>query len=171
VAVVKQPAWFTAELGDTGRRVVAQVITRDAAAAHLAELAFRRENRPFLQSIVHTWMLAKVRAWADSYLGSMTADQIKAATGALPLPCMDLPALLEVRPGRFVHQGALTREDLKAAVVQAETKASNATGYAEKVKRLAAAAIPLMANDETTLAEVAPRLPALRGSGVPERAA
>jgi hypothetical protein len=163
---MKQPAWFTAELADAGRQVVAEAITRDAAAGRLADLAFKRENRPFLRHIVHTWMLAKVRTWVDNYLGSLTAEEIRAATGALPLPCMDLPALLEVSPGRFVHQGALTRDDLRAAVVQAETKASNATGYAEKVRRLAAAALPLMADDMTTLAEVASRLRIPQGSPV-----
>jgi hypothetical protein len=163
---VKQPAWFTAELARTGRQVVAEDITRDAAAARLADLAFKQEHRPFLRNVIHAWMLAKVRAWVDSYLGSMTAEEIQATTGALPLPCLDLPALLEVRPGRFVHQGVLTREDLKAAVVQAETKASNAEGYAEKVRRLAAAALPLMADDTTTLAEVASRLRIPQGSPV-----
>jgi hypothetical protein len=76
---MKTPAWFAAELTQATRRVVAEDITRDAAAARLSELAFRRENRTFLQHIVHVWMLTKVRTSVDHYLGSMTAEEIAAA--------------------------------------------------------------------------------------------
>ena len=152
------PGWFSTEIGRLGRQVIAEDISRQDAATQLEDIAFKRENRIFLHDIVHTWMLARLGNWIKDYLASLSIEEIEAATGALPLPFPDLPALLEVRPGRFVHQNAVTRPDLKAAVIQADTKASNAAGFAEKVRRLAEAALPLMTDDTITLAAIAHQL-------------
>jgi len=103
-------------------------------------------------------MLGRVRKWIDKYLGSLTADQVRTATGQEPLPFMKLPALLEVYPGRFVHQNSSTRADLKRAVIQSATKAANAGRYSDRVRLLAETAIPLMPDEVTTLADIAPRL-------------
>ena len=149
------PGWFNAELGRLGRQVLAEDISRQDAATELEDLAFKRENRLFLHGLVHAWMRGRVDGWIKTYLASLTAEEAEAATGALPLPYPELPALLEVRPCVFIHQNAITRAHIKAAIVQAETKATNAAGHAEKVRRLAEIALPLLIDDSMTLASIA----------------
>jgi hypothetical protein len=155
---MKLPQSFTEELGRAGWQVVGDDITRDEAATRLRAFALKRENRAFLADIVQGWMRLRVDSWVKSCLGNLTAEEIAATTGTLPLPCLDLPALLETGPGRFVHQNSIVRADLRAAVVQAETKEGNASRHAARVRSLAARALPLMTDDTITLAAIAGQL-------------
>lgn len=155
---MKLPREITDEIERLGRQVVAEKLGKGQAADRLAKLALRRVHRPIVNEIVRAAMASRLQKWISAYLIGLSAAEIEALNGQMPLPYPDLPPLLEVRPGRFVRQGAATRVDLRAALVQAETKESNAAGFAAKIRRLTEAALPLMPDDSVTLADIADRL-------------
>jgi hypothetical protein len=151
---VKLPAEFAAEIEDLGKKVIAEDITRDDAAQTLSEMTQRKINRPLLEGIVFAFWRGRINSWIIGYLKMLTDDEREQATGVRPLFNW-LPPLIEVAPGRFVHQNAMTAGDLRKAVIQAETKATNAKGFAERIIRLANAALPLMNDEATTLSDIA----------------
>jgi hypothetical protein len=162
---VKLPFEFAAEVESLGKKVAAETITRDEGAQTLAEMTFLRANRPLLESIVFGFWRARINSWITGYLKTLTDDEREEATGQRPLFSW-LPDKIEVAPSRWVHQNALTAKDLRNALTQAMTKANNARGYAERIKRLADAALPLMNDEATTLSDIAEQVEN-RLAGVP----
>lgn len=154
---MKLPSEFKAELELLGKKVVAEDISRDDAAQQLASKTFGKAHRHVLEGIVFNFWRGQVNSWIRAWLASLTDAEREQATGIVPLFPW-LPELIEVAPGRFVHQNAMRADDIRRAVVQAQTKADNATGYAKRIARLAEAALPLMPDEATTLADIAERL-------------
>lgn len=111
-----------------------------------------------------------VRRLADSFVRAeydrWTRRQEAAASlldgdGQLVMVFPDVPAHLEVAPGRFAHQSVMTGPDWDAALRQAETKASNANGFADTVRRAYDRVRPLLTEDTLTTAQVAGLLAAV----------
>lgn len=156
---MKLPHEFAAEIERLGKLVIAEDISRDEAAQALAESTYKAANRPLLEGIVFAFWRNRVNGWITGYLKSLTDDEREQATGQRALFSW-LPSLVEIAPGRFVHQNAMTASDIRKAVVQAQTKSDNARGFAERIQRLAAAALPLMSNEAMTLSDVAEQVEA-----------
>lgn len=72
-----------------------------------------------------------------------------------------LSAVLEVAPGRFVPQAAMTRSDWDKALRQAEVKKNNGTGHYDDIKRAYDMVVPLLTNPGMTTGDV------VEGSGEP----
>lgn len=154
---MKLPAEFTTELELLGKKIIAEDLTRDEGAQELVDKTFRKAHRHLLESIIFAFWRGKLNKWIKDYISLLTADEQEQATGIKPL--FDwLPNLIETAPGRFVHQNAMTASDLRKAVIQATTKADNARGFAVRIQRLADAALPLMNDEATTVADVAEQI-------------
>jgi hypothetical protein len=155
---VKLPLPFPDEIERLGKLIVAQDISSDEAADDLEEQTFRREHAPLLHGIVHRFWKAQLKTWVIKYLSSLNDQEEEALSGQAALPFPELAPKIEIAPGRFVHQNAMRRLDWKMAIVQAETKASNANGHVERIKRRAEQCFALLTNDNMTTADIADKL-------------
>jgi len=146
---MRPPSWFKVHLAAIGGRVLEHAITEEQAAEDLTDQTFAREGGRFARDIVREYARKQIKNWLASHrVSGATTDD--GQTDLFP----EIPRKLEVAPGRFVDQAFMTRRDWAAAVRQAETKASNANGHAEAVKRIADKVVPLLTSDDQTTGEV-----------------
>lgn len=149
---MKPPQWFREQLATEGRQVLQHTITDEEAVVRLAKFALNKADEdepPFVHRVLADYVRRKLKNWLAQHRVAVEGepdDQLD----LFP----DIPRTLEVAPGRFVAQAFMTRRDWTAAVKQADTKASNASGHAEAIKRIADKVLPLLTDDEQTTAEV-----------------
>lgn len=143
---MKLPKRIRQDVADQGAVVLAGRGQRDEAVSILVRRTLDRE--PVFVRDVLALVLGRV---LDRWLVRHAAPAAEGAQlGLFP----DLPRLLEVAPGRFVDQAAMTRRDWDAARVQARTKAANAAGFADAVERAWEQVAPLLTDDALTTGEV-----------------
>lgn len=143
---MKVPYDIRREVERLGRLILAGTISYDDALDMLEPFLDKIEHKLFVSEVHRRFLRNQLKAWISSQLAIAADDEER---GQQPLPFPDLPALLEISPGTFKHQNAMAIEDWNAAVRQAETKASNAAGYLERVVRARDRALELLHGDET----------------------
>jgi len=139
------PAWFSARLADIGTRVRAAEITEDRAISDLSRSV--TANRPL--------MAALAAEFCAQSLGRWLRRRGRPAEQAALFPA--LPEQLDVAPGTFRAQGAMTRHDWAMHLKIAENRRDNAVKGAEAhfaaVVAAASMMTPLLTSDEMTTAE------------------
>lgn len=150
---MKSPQWFRELLAGEGRRVLQRTVSNEEAAAELARAVLDKDDRddpPFTRRIVADYVRRQLKSWLSGRsLGTADGDP----DGQLDL-FPEIPRHLEVAPGRFVDQAAMTRRDWTAAIKQAKTKASNAGNFAGAIEQAAEKVLPLLTDDTLTTADV-----------------
>lgn len=106
-----------------------------------------------VRALVENFVSRKLDQWLGNHASPLDDEDDQ------PSLFPDLPWRLETSPGRFAVIGVMTGADWDAALRQAETKASNATGYAESVRAAYDRVRPLL-DGELTTADVAERIAA-----------
>lgn len=140
------PRVIIIEIERLGRLILAGEISYEDAIDALEPFLQKDEHRLLAQDIGRRWLRKQIKAWMASQLATAADDE---ETGQQPLPFPDLPALLEIAPGTFKHQNTMAIEDWNRALVQAETKATNAAGYLERVRRARDRAVELLGGGRT----------------------
>lgn len=140
------PRVIMIEVERLGRLILAGEISYEDAIDALEPFLHKDEHRLLAQDIGRRWLRKQIKAWIASQVATAADDE---ENGQQPLPFPDLPAWLEIAPATRKHQNSMTIEDWNRAVVQADTKADNATGYAERVRRARDRAVELLQGDET----------------------
>lgn len=143
---MKVPRAIAAEIERVGRLILAGELSYEEGIDALEPFLAKEEYRLFVAEIHRRFLRNQIKAWISSQLAIAEDDE---ETGQQPLPFPDLPALLEIAPATFKHQKAMTIKDWNAAVVQAETKATNAAGNLERIMRARDWAMELLHGDET----------------------
>lgn len=143
---MKIPRAIMFEIERLGRLILRGELTYEEALDALEPFLNKEEYRLFTQEVHRRYLRGQLKAWISSQLAISADDE---ESGQQPLPFPDLPALLEIAPGTFKHQNTMAIKDWNAAVVQAETKASNAAGYLERVLRARDRALEVLHGDET----------------------
>lgn len=148
---MKSPKWFRELLAKEGTQILTRESTDEDAIARLTMCILDRqdEDPPFAHRLIAEHAGRQLKVWISQHQHAGATDD----SGQLDL-FPDIPRKVEVSPGRFVDQAFMTRRDWTAAVRQAETKASNAGGFAEAIKRIADKVLPLLTDDELTTADV-----------------
>lgn len=141
-------AWLRDQVATEGGRVRAGDTDEATAAADITAQAFLRDGAAM--EIVTIAIAKQIRSWL--------AKHNRAGTGQMLL-FDDLPPQLEIAPGRFVAQPSMTGPDWDAALKQAETKESNAAGFAAEVRAAYKAVRHLLSDDSSVkTADVQDRL-------------
>lgn len=143
---MKVPRKIQTEIERNARLIVKGDQSWEEGLDALEPLLGKEEYRLFLSEIIRRWCRNQMKAFIAGQIATAADDE---ENGQPQLPFPDLPAHLEIAPGTFKHQGAMAMKDWNAAVVQAETKALNATGFAERVRRARDRAGQLLAGDQT----------------------
>lgn len=143
---MKVPRAIMLEIERLGRLILNGELTYEEALDALEPFLNKDEHRLFTQEIHRRFLRAQLKAWIASQV-AIAADDEETGQGTLPFP--DLPPWLEIAPATRKHQNAMTIKDWNGAVVQAETKASNAAGYLERIIRARDRAVALLHGDET----------------------
>lgn len=140
------PRAIMVEIERLGRLILEGEMTYEEALDALEPFLSKEEYRLLASEVHRRFFRGQLKTWIQSQVAVATDDE---ESGQSTLPFPDLPALLEIAVGTYRHQNAMTIKDWNAAVVQSETKATNAAGYAERVKRARDRAIEVLAGDET----------------------
>lgn len=143
---MRVPKAIMVEIERLARLIVRGEISYDDAIDALEPFLNKEEYRLYTQEIHRRHLRNQLKAWVNAQT-AIAADDEETGTQTLPFP--DLPPILEISPGTFRHQNAMSIRDWNAAVVQAETKAANAAGYLERVVRARDRAVQLLAEGET----------------------
>lgn len=147
---MKLSKWLREKIATHGGFVLEGRITEEQAISNVAsELLTERKDEA--RDIIRDILGRHLRTWIRMHERPSTSDAYD--SGQLDL-FPEIPRKVEVAPGRFVDQAFMTRKDWLAAIRQAETKASNAGGFAEAIKRIADKVLPLLTDDELTTADV-----------------
>jgi hypothetical protein len=148
---MKPPQWFRELLAAEGTKILKEESTFDEAAAELAQQIIdnRDDDPPFLHRLAADCARRQAVKWIRTH-------ELPGASGGGGQGDMfpDLPRNLETSPGRFAAQAVMTGRDWDAALRQAQTKASNAAGFADGVQRAYDKVRPLLTTDELTTADV-----------------
>jgi hypothetical protein len=149
---MKPPKWFRELLGKEGAKILKRESTDEDAIARLTKhiLTNQDEDPPFSHRLIAEYAHRQLKMWISQHRQPAPGADDSGQLDLFP----DIPHKVEIAPGRFVDQAFMTRKDWTAAVRQAETKASNAGGFAEAIKRIADKVLPLLINDELTTADV-----------------
>lgn len=127
------PRAIAAEIERVGRLILAGELSYDEAIDALEPFLDKEEHRLFLQYVKRRYLRNQIKHWITSHLATAAEDD---QNGHQPLPFPELPPHIEIAPGTFKHQNMMS--DIQywdAAVVQAQTKADNAAGYLERIRR------------------------------------
>jgi hypothetical protein len=142
---LKTPAWFSARLADIGTRVRAGEITEDRAVSDLSRSV--TANRPLMAMLAAEFCGRELGRWLRRR--GRPGEQ-----GAL-FPA--LPEQLDVAPGTFRAQGAMTRHDWQMHLRIAQNRRDNAIDGAKahfaSVLAAYSTVMPLLTSDEMTTAE------------------
>lgn len=160
---MRAPKWFKQDLADEGRRVIEHEIDDDEATDRITDRVLEKDER-FTRGIVRDYVRKKLRAWTTEHIAGYYRDDDD-EDGEPQLDMFpELPRRLETAPGRFVDITVMNRHDWNAALVQAQVKAANASGFAALVERAHDQIVPLLISDNLTTADVW-RQPGQAGTG------
>lgn len=143
---MKVPKMIMFEIERVGRLILLGELTYDDAIDAIEPFLNKEEYRLFTQEIHRSFLRRQIKAWIASQVAAAENDE---ENGQQTLPFPDLPPLLEIAPGTWKHQNSMAIRDWNAAVVQAETKATNAAGYLERVRRARDRAVELLGGGRT----------------------
>lgn len=127
---MKLPYGLRIECERLARLLLAGTISWEEALDELEPLLGKLEYKLFVSELNRRFLRQQLKNLIAAQLQS--ADDEEDGQQQLPFP--DLSAYVEIAPGRRVHQNAMTLKDWDAAVVQAEVKATNAAGHAERIR-------------------------------------
>lgn len=147
---MRTPTWLREQIATAGtdlRPGQSQVAT----VAKLTDAALTRDPT-LVRALVEQFIARKLGQWLGDHAAPLDEDDDQ------PSLFPDLPRRLETSPGRFADLGVMTGLDWDAALRQAETKASNASGFAEAVRRAYDRVRPLLTEATLTTAQVAGQL-------------
>lgn len=145
---MKVPKWLRQEIAEQGAAVVHGTASHDAAVTTLTDRALAKDP-DWVRRLVADCVAKALQVWTSRHGTPVEdGDQLE----LFP----DLPAHIEIAPGRFVAQASMTRQDWTAAIRQARTKADNAAGHADRVEAIAQKVLPLLTADDLTTGEVWP---------------
>lgn len=143
---MKIPTRIQIEIERLARLIAAGAISWDEAIDELEPFLEKTEYKLFVSWLHRRYLRSQIKN-AIAALAGATGDDEEEGQQALPFP--DLPAWIEIAPALKRHQNAMNLKDWDAAVVQAETKATNAQGHLERVRRARDRARELLHGDET----------------------
>lgn len=130
---MKVPRSIAAEIERVARLILAGELSYEEGIDALEPFLDKEENRLFLQDVKRRFLRNQIKKWITSQLSTVAEDD---ENGQQPLPFPDLPPHIEIAPGLFKHQNVMNEiRDWDAALLQAETKAGNAAGYLERIRR------------------------------------
>lgn len=151
---MKAPTAFRVQVDKIGSRVLAGETSRDDALDALVRLA--SGNAP---ELIPDLVRAVFREWAGARLGewlkARSAEVTRTPSEQLLLSLFgDVPMRIEIGPARFTSLMDANRDQLRAWQRQAQVKADNVTGFAERVGRLVAWLEPQLTDDAMTAGAV-----------------
>ena len=143
--MIKNPAWFSARLAGIGTRVRAGETTEDRAISDLSRSVIA--DRPLMATLAAEFCGRELGRWLRR------RDRPPGQAALFPA----LPDQLDVAPGTFRAQGAMTRHDWTMHLKIAENRRDNAIKGAKAhfaaVVAAASMMMPLLTTDEMTTAE------------------
>lgn len=147
---MRAPKWFRVSLAEQGGRVVERAITDQQATERVTDQILAKD-RPFASAIIGDYVRKQLRTWTGQHsLGLYVAGDAGGQLDLFP----EIPRRLETAPGRFADQAVMTRKDWDAALRQAQTKANNASGFADAIRQVYDKVRPLLTSDDLTTADV-----------------
>lgn len=145
---MKIPRWFRTALAEQAPRLVAGDITRAEAIAAIKNSALDHEDE-FPEAIWTDFIDRQLSAWEKQHR-PYVADETSGQGDLFP----ELPGWLETGIGKRTHQSVMTARDWDAGLKQAETKASNVTGYLDRYRAAYDQVRPRFTNEEQTTSDV-----------------
>jgi hypothetical protein len=154
--VIRAPGWFRSELEVLGKQHLNGDIEKEEAATVLHDAIFERDE-PLSHGIVRDWSFKQINKWLKVQVDAMYQQSVREdETGEYQMELFSyLPRLLELSPGRFAEVSSMTRGDWDAAKRQAEVKESNASKFAEAIRRAYNHVVPLLTDEWMTTSDIA----------------